>query len=157
VAGATDYCWTFTQGGATVGPFCSTGTTYQLPARPGGLEPGLVTVTAEVAGPFGTLSDDIQISLYRTNVINTPKKDHTIGKGALRVGVFDMVGATQYCFRLVQTNFNSGPLCYGTPGHTFNKNNPIWDSLSPGPLTVDATIYAGDTVLAMDTVSIDLL
>ncbi len=157
VSGATEYCWAFIQGGSTALTACSGSTTYQLPARPSQLNPGLVTVRVTATGPFGSVADTIQISLYRTKVINNPTGDVTIGRGALRVGVVNLVGATQYCFRLTQTGYDSGSLCYSTPGKTFNKNDPIWDSLSPGPLTVSASVYGGGTLLAADMVTIQLL
>ena len=158
VPGATEYCWSFTQNGTTALTACSNGTTYQLPARPSQLDPGLVTVKVTATGPFGTLADTIQISLYRTKVLNNPTQDLEIGRSPLRVGVVNLVGATSYCFTLTQSGYSSGELCYSTPGKTFNKNHEIWDSLSPGPLTVSARILgSGGVVLAVDSVTIQLL
>jgi len=157
VTGATQYCWTFIQSGVTALNQCSGGTTYQLPARPAGLDPGLVTVRATATGPSGTVSDTIQISLYRTQFISNPTRDVEIGRGALRVGVIDMIGATNYCFQITQAGYDSGPLCYNDPGNSFTKNDPIWDFLSPGPLTVNATVSGGGFVLATGSVTINLL
>ncbi len=157
IAGATQYCWTFIQSGATAHQSCSSGTSYQLPAYPDGLGPGLVTVKATATGSFGTLADTIQISLYRAMVINNPTQDLTIGRSPLRIGVVNLIGATQYCFRLTQAGYDSGTLCYSTPGKTFSKSDPIWDLLSPGPLTVSATIHGGGLTLAADSVTIQLL
>ena len=157
VAGATEYCWSFTQSGSAGHSACTSGTTYQLPARPSGLGPGLVTVTVTASGSFGTVNDSIQISLTRSRVINNPTRDLEIGTSTLRVGVINLNGATSYCFQLTQAGYSSGSLCYSSPGTTFNKNHPIWDSLSPGPLTVSATIYSGSTVMATDSVTINLI
>ncbi len=157
VSGATQYCWTFIQSGVTALEVCSGGTTYQLPARPAGIGPGLVTVRATATGPFGSVSDTIQISLNRSRIINNPLRDVQIGSAPMRVGVINLIGATSYCFRITQTGYDSGQLCYPVPGKTFPRNDPIWDLLSPGPLTVTATVYAGGMVLATDSVSINLL
>jgi hypothetical protein len=128
-----------------------------LPARPSNIDPGLITVRATATGPFGSVTDSIQISIYLSDVINSPKTDLTIGKRALRVSAFYVAGASDYCFRLTQVGYDSGSLCYGTPGKTFNKNDPIWDSLSPGSLMVSATVYGGGTLLGADSGTIQLL
>ncbi len=156
VPGATEYCWSLTQGGATPISSCSSGTTYQLPGSPAGLVPGTVTVTATAKGPFGTVTNSISIVLYKANVLNNPTRDLTIGRNALRVGVID-IGGTNHCFRITQSGYSSGELCYVETGKTFNKNDPIWNSLSPGRLTVTATVYRGSTRIGFDSTSINLI
>ena len=102
------------------------------------------------------MTKSIQISLSRGDLLVQPNRDLVIGRNVLRVGVTDLVGATQYCFRISQTGYSSGELCYADTGVTFAKTDPIWDSLSPGPLTVRASVYSGGMLLGSDSTTINL-
>ena len=158
LSGASQYCWTFTQSGIGSTESCSAGTTYQLPAYPDFLIPGLVTVTANASGSFGTVSETIQISLYRSTVFTQPQAGavFTVGADSLQIDVTNLFGTTSRCFRLTQTGYDSGELCYDDSNVLFGRQHAIWDDLAPGPLTVQATIWGGGMVLSSDSVEVEL-
>jgi hypothetical protein len=157
IPGATSYCWRFSQPGySSHGPFCASGTSYQLPAGALGMEPGLLTVTATATGPSVNESETITIILTQNMLFAQPRPGNTVTIGrALPVRVVDIVGAQQHCLEFWQSGVQVFSGCYGTEsGNVFMRTDPIWDVLSPGSLTIRARVTGAGKVLAVDDVAV---
>ncbi len=159
VAGADQYCWTFS--GAGVGSFtrCSGGTTYTLSLGDHDFGFGSVTVVGEAKSGSSTLkSGSITLNLRLDQVLSHPRNGatHKIGR-TMRIGFRDVSGADQYCYQLQQSgHYDPGEVCMTGNGVTIGRNDPLWARLEAGSLQVSGWVLINGTTVGSQTVTITL-
>lgn len=158
VAEADEYCWTFS--GTGISPFtrCDDGTSYALRLRDHEFELGPVTVTGKAKRGATTLeTDSVTISLFLDRVFNKPKDGNHQSLGQMmRIGFRTVAGATEYCYRLRQSGYDSTRRCMTGNGISIGRNDPVWDHLHSGPLHVEGRVLIGERVVGSQTVTVTL-
>jgi hypothetical protein len=161
VAGADQYCWTFS--GAGVGAFtrCSGGTTYTLSLGDHNFGFGSVAVVGEAKSGSTTLkSGSITINLRLGTVLSQPRdgETHVIGR-TMRLGFRSVSGASQYCYRMQApaSDYDSGNVCLNVNGVTIGRNDSLWDSLKPGQLRISGWVLINGTTVGTQDVNVTLI
>ncbi len=158
VAGADQYCWTFS--GAGVDPFtrCSGATSYTLSLGDHNFGFGSVAVVGQAKSGSSTLkSGSITINLRLGTVLSQPRdgKTYVIGR-TMRIVFREVSGAGPYCYRLQQADYDSGDVCMAGNGVNIGRDHPLWGELKPGSLRVSGWVLINGTTVGSQSVTVTL-
>jgi hypothetical protein len=158
VAGADQYCWTFSGAGVDAFTRCSGGTTYTLSLGDHNFGFGSVAVVGQAKSGSSMLkSGSITINLGLGTVLSQPRdgESHVIGR-TMRIGFRDVSGAGPYCYQLQQADYDSGEVCMAGNGVNIGRNHPLWGELKPGSLRVSGWVLINGTTVGSQSVTITL-
>lgn len=156
VPGATRYCWTFNSNGRQREE-CSPTTIYDLPASPGRVPPGPVTVDAVAygAGDAELAKGRISISLLVGDVLRDPDNGERFDDDEdVRFRSHRVPTADNYCWTLTQGSVSTGEICDSDGRRRLRSRDLRSDGFGAGPASLHATAFRGSTLVADQTISI---